>query len=95
MNNNWLNKYYSNNLNDFSNNQENIEYIINAIKNKNINSLIIKGDTGIGKNNIINLIAKKLNYNVTKYKLNNKKELSLEELYNNTNKYKKQLILIN
>ena len=45
MNNNWLNKYYSNNLYDFSNNQENIEYIINAIKNKNINSLIIKGDT--------------------------------------------------
>jgi hypothetical protein len=95
MNTNWLNKYYSNNLKDYDNNQENINNIINNILNKDIKSLIIKGDTGIGKNNIINLIAKKLKYNINRYKLNNKKEISLIEYYNNITMLKKQMILIN
>lgn len=95
MNSNWLNKYYSTNLSDYDNNQENINNIIKNILDNNIKSLIIKGDTGIGKNNIIKLIAQKIKYNINYYKLNNKKEISLEEFYNNINILNKQIILIN
>ena len=95
MNDNWLNKYYSNSLDDYDNNQDNINTIIDSINDSCINSIIIKGDTGIGKNNIINLIAKKLKYKINIYKLNNKKDILLEEYYNNINKFYKQLLIIN
>ena len=95
MNDNWLNKYYSNSLDDYDNNQDNINTIIDSINDSCINSIIIKGDTGIGKNNIINLIAKKLKYKKNIYKLNNKKDILLEEYYNNINKFYKQLLIIN
>ena len=82
MNDNWLKKYKPNNLNEYTNNNNQINLIIDLIDN-NINSLIIKGDSGIGKNSIIKLIAKKYNYNINKYKLNDKKIVSLEEFYKN------------
>ena len=82
MNDNWLKKYKPNNLNEYTNNNNQINLIIDLIDN-NINSLIIKGDSGIGKNSIIKLIAKKYNYNINKFKLNDKKIVSLEEFYKN------------
>ena len=45
MNDNWLNKYYSNSLDDYDNNQDNINTIIDSINDSCINSIIIKGDT--------------------------------------------------
>jgi len=94
MNNNWLKKYKPNNLNEYINNSNQINLITDLIDN-NTNSLIIKGDSGIGKNSIIKLIAKKYNYNINKYKLNDKKLISLEEFYKNLITKKNNILIIN
>ena len=94
MNDNWLKKYKPNNLNEYINNINQINLITDLIDN-NTNSLIIKGDSGIGKNSIIKLIAKKYNYNINKYKLNDKKLISLEEFYKNLITKKNNILIIN
>ena len=95
MSNNWVFKYKSSNLDDFDTNKTEINKIIYSMNEPSINSIIVKGDTGIGKNNIINLIAKKFKYKIYRYKLQNKKLISLENVYNNFNKKEKHLVIIN
>jgi len=94
MNDNWLKKYKPNDLKEYINNIDQINLITKLIDD-NVNSLIIKGDSGIGKNSIIKLIAIKYNYNINKYKLNDKKLISLEEFYKNLINKRKNILIIN
>lgn len=92
MNDNWLVKYESKNLENFINNQAIIKEIENSLCNEK--GIIIKGNCGIGKNNILKLLAKKLNYELYNYKLNDKKEINLTTIYNKLLNLKKPKILI-
>lgn len=92
MNDNWLVKYESKNLDDYSNNQDIIAKIENTLNNDK--SIIIKGNCGIGKNNILKIIANKFNYDLYNYKLNDKKEINLNLFYNKLFNLKKSKILI-
>ena len=95
MNDNWLIKYKPNNLEEYDNNKEEISKIENLIYNKN-KILIIKGDIGIGKHSIINLISKKYKYTINNYKLNEKKLILLDNFYDKIKiKKKKQILIIN
>ena len=81
MNDNWFNLVKPKSLDEILNNKKQINEICNLIE-KNQNSIIIQGNIGIGKCLIVELIAKKYNYNFCKYKLNNKKKILIDDYYN-------------
>lgn len=90
----WLLKYKCEDLEDYDNNQNQINKIIKLISD-GVQSFIIKGDSGVGKNNIINLISKKNNYKVKSYKINDKKIITLNNFYLNNIGKKKTILIIN
>lgn len=94
MKENWLDKYYSTDLSDYDNNTNEIKKI-NELVNNNNNTIIIKGSTGIGKNNILKLVAEKFNYKIKKYKLNDKKTITLNDFYINNISNKKTFLVVN
>ena len=81
MNDNWFDLVKPTSLDEILNNKKQIDEICNLIEN-NCKSIIIKGNIGIGKCLIVKLIAQKYNYNFCKYKLNNKKKISIDDYYN-------------
>ena len=89
----WLNKYEPNNLDDFNNfRNDQIKFIKDFIlnfKDKNFPNIIISGQHGVGKNIIIKLIIKDLNYEYKSINYNDdKKNNTINELIkNNNNKY--------